>query len=1138
MSNFTNLFVNQKTGKIETIGATKITALDVRAGSARVGAAEMPGTDTNFFVSGSIGAAAAKEFGVSVFGGDAVISGSLNALESISGSLQTLSDGTSYLAAGENVTIVTGSTGQITISAFPGWTDDGSVVRLVTATDKVGIGADNPADFGSDIYLYVSGSSRGDSTGVTVFGGDVVISGTLHGGSPLKIAAEGIHLGAQTQIKETAGGKMSFGGLFVDEGAIVFGEDEENGQRFGLDPVVGKIKMGNMHFDDEGILFGDERFGIDSGNNKIKIGGMHFDDEGILFGEERFGIDAANNKLKIGAMHFDDEGILFGEERFGIDAGNNKLKIGSMHFDDEGILFGTERFGIDAGNNKFKIGGMHFDDEGILFGEERFGIDATNNKLKIGAMHFDDEGILFGDERFGVDSNNNLKIGQVAFDDSGLVIGNQKIKEENGSLKFDASDLLIGDQRLGFEEGALMMGQEANQAVKIGDVRVLDNQLSTWSEKPLVLGAGFDEYVVIENELIVTGTSIVVGSFYVSDCLVSETNDITGSLTNLFDGSSYLIAGDGINIVSQSNGSVLIAQEFGSGIGDPEDGNYTDGLFSDFTSNTPVGTAVDRFNEVLKSLAPSPAPDISEVTADQTGASAKLSFGSALFNPLYTNVAGIGSLTAAGVNESFAPGTINGDRRVGVINDSTNISGKINDYVVADSINYPADAFGSATIGNLILEVNGVEVITIDLTNLDANQSSTPGGSQISVTPATEARFDDGTPLDVFMHRTGNYVINASDMTMGHNTARIIHRTSLDVVTNYLDWVVDGTSTNITAAAPSFTSLTMSGLKQISGVSYFTGGVADYSVTVAGAYKSVYSNSPTAITFNGTNCSIDYSSPANGYLPDIIIGQESDDKLLTITGTASITSSKLLGSGITASVNVSHPISANSVSEAGQTSESNMLVYSLSDTSSETNENFSGETYRIPESDYATQALVSTPWDSSESLLINSGLLVYDEKLVAPAHSLNSGKFTSFENGPPGNVDYSSITSGTRTYYRKFKNNSGGSKTNFNLTFTGSGTIVPKGTIMSGNKNFNVFVKLPQNLSSQTTGWMDLSLPFSTGEVEDDAGCLVGTLGGMNQTSEGTFGTQFLSSNDYLVLKIEADASWTGYIDSINLSWV
>jgi hypothetical protein len=663
LSNFTNLFVNQKTGKVETIGATKITALDMRAGSARVGSAEMPGADTNFFVSGSAASKLSGGFGVSVLGGDVVISGSLygghllevmtpiRAHEGISGSLQRLQDGTSYLVAGENVTITTGSTGQVTVAAFPGWTDDGTVVRLVTATDKVGIGANNPEDFGSDVYLYVSGSSRDDATGVTVFGGDVVISGTLHGGSPLKIAAEGIKLGMKTEIKESATGKMSFGGLFVDDGAIVFGEDEENGQRFGLDPVVGKIKMGNMHFDDEGILFGDERFGIDSGNNKLKIGGMHFDDEGILFGEERFGLDATNNKLKIGAMHFDDEGILFGEERFGIDPSLNKLKIGGMHFDDEGILFGEERFGVDpslnklkiggmhfddegilfgnerlgvdTNNNKFKIGGMHFDDEGILFGNERLGIDANNNKFKIGGMHFDDQGILFGDERLGLDDqNNNLKIGQVEFDNEGLVIGNQKIKEENGSLKFDADDLLIGDQRLGFEEGALMMGQEENQAVKIGDVRVLDNELSTWSEKPLVLGAGFDEYVVIENELIVTGTSIVVGSFYVSDCLVSETNDITGSLTNLYDGSSFLVAGDGINIISQSNGSVMISQEGGSGIGSAEDGNYADGLFSDFTTNTPVGTAVDRFNEVLKSLAPSPAPVVSQIAADQSGVSA------------------------------------------------------------------------------------------------------------------------------------------------------------------------------------------------------------------------------------------------------------------------------------------------------------------------------------------------------------------------------------------------------------------------------------------------------------------------------------------------------------------------------------
>jgi hypothetical protein len=48
----------------------------------------------------------------------------------------------------------------------------------------------------------------------------------------------------------------------------------------------------------------------------------------------------------------------------------------------------------------------------------------------------------------------------------------------------------------------------------------------------------------------------------------------------------------------------------GAIIGDAEDGTYTDGLFVDFSSDTLIGTAVDRFNEVLKALAPSPAPNI------------------------------------------------------------------------------------------------------------------------------------------------------------------------------------------------------------------------------------------------------------------------------------------------------------------------------------------------------------------------------------------------------------------------------------------------------------------------------------------------------------------------------------------------
>lgn len=41
-------------------------------------------------------------------------------------------------------------------------------------------------------------------------------------------------------------------------------------------------------------------------------------------------------------------------------------------------------------------------------------------------------------------------------------------------------------------------------------------------------------------------------------------------------------------------------------IGPAEDGEYVDGIFTDFTQNTPIGTAVDRFNEMFLLLAPAP----------------------------------------------------------------------------------------------------------------------------------------------------------------------------------------------------------------------------------------------------------------------------------------------------------------------------------------------------------------------------------------------------------------------------------------------------------------------------------------------------------------------------------------------------
>ena len=84
----------------------------------------------------------------------------------------------------------------------------------------------------------------------------------------------------------------------------------------------------------------------------------------------------------------------------------------------------------------------------------------------------------------------------------------------------------------------------------------------------------------------------------------------------------------------------------------------------------------------------------------------------------------------------------------------------------------------------------------------------------------------------------------------------------------------------------------------------------------------------------------------------------------------------------------------------------------------------------------------------------------------------------------------------------------------------------------------HVLVKLPTTTSAFETGWMDLAIAFATGQTSDGDGCLQGSLdSSLNATNVVTFGTQGVGSNEYVAIKIEADASWTGSISSMSVSW-
>jgi hypothetical protein len=67
---------------------------------------------------------------------------------------------------------------------------------------------------------------------------------------------------------------------------------------------------------------------------------------------------------------------------------------------------------------------------------------------------------------------------------------------------------------------------------------------------------------------------------------------------------------------------------------------------------------------------------------------------------------------------------------------------------------------------------------------------------------------------------------------------------------------------------------------------------------------------------------------------------------------------------------------------------------------------------------------------------------------------------------------------------------------------------------------------------------MDLAVAFATGQTADGDGCLDGSLdSSLNATNGATFGTQSVGADEYIMVKVEMDATWTGYISSMSVSW-
>ena len=244
------------------------------------------GSDVFLFVSGAVqGMGVGGSPGVALFGGDVAVSGTLAALDQleaahITGSITKTMEGTSFIAAGANITVTSGTSGQIVIASSGGSTDPAGSNTQVQFNDGGSFGGDaqltfnkatnnlaaqsitvseyvtaslfyqyqgEPFNFSdgtleweaADTHFFVSGAATpaGGSTpshpAYAVFNGDIVASGTIRGGyyAPAQINILNLKAGLTTIGAGTVPLSSANGGPGADVHMFISGSTDSGSNR-------------------------------------------------------------------------------------------------------------------------------------------------------------------------------------------------------------------------------------------------------------------------------------------------------------------------------------------------------------------------------------------------------------------------------------------------------------------------------------------------------------------------------------------------------------------------------------------------------------------------------------------------------------------------------------------------------------------------------------------------------------------------------------------------------------------------------------------------------------------------------------------------------------------------------------------
>ena len=582
-------------------------------------------------------------------------------------------------------------------------------------------------------------------------------------------------------------------------------------------------------------------------------------------------------------------------------------------------------------------------------------------------------------------------------------------------------------------------------------------------------------------------------------------------------------------------------------IGSAEDGNYTDGLFTDFTTSTPIGTAVDRFNEILKALMPASAPNLNSWSATASpNFSGQSILGFVDGGISFDNTTGGGFVSATsspygGVNKGGTFSLVNSDYRLGIYSGATqtltggqyyfDITGTFNSGVLQSTQTpYPAyttNSFGNGNTGSIFLVLNGVTISSVGLTGASVDTTNSGATSGVTITSATSSLFSSGVQFDTFQNRTGTYRIKRdnSNLVEGYNYVVVKHifsNTTLEL--NRYEWIKDS-NTNLTSVSnPQITSRNTPNTKLLSGIKYYNAPcVFRYDVTINNLFSNTFnmgtdtieyrdvsiSNSSITNTVTNTvtnNGGSSIFNPNNQYSLAIPNGSITPTSTMLASMTFSVLPNRRrindsIAFAITAKRTVQGTFIGGTSSNIGPVTTLNWYVDTFTTQSTTFSESFADEKYRLNNgtSKYNSYHLISditsgtNDWLTNQSLYSgspghNNGLQVINGMLIYPNYNFdNDGSSISNPNfGLGSSVNYTNCSAISLGFGTSSSLTSNRSYTRW-FYFGGIPGVGTPFNFSKATLRLNYtgtnFVKSTQNISNASDAWLEIKLPYGSSGV-------------------------------------------------------